>query len=161
MLNRMLGAAIVCVLLRAAMLSAQQSPADEAILRQRIAAHQLASEHGDIRGLVDIYAPDAQTVALTGKVLRGPEAIEADYRASLLTATSRSGRHHTHPPDSIRIEFVTPDVAIIEVASVNVGGVDAAGAPLAEARAQLVTVWRKRAGEWLVVYQRVVPRPAL
>ncbi|MDO8679914.1 MAG: SgcJ/EcaC family oxidoreductase [Acidobacteriota bacterium] len=151
---------MVCVLSGAAALSGQQSPADEAILRQRIAAHQLASEHGDIRGLVDIYAPDAQTVALNGKVLRGREEIEADYRTSLLSASSRSGRHHTHPPDSIRIEFVTPDVALIEVASVNVGGADAAGAPLADSRAQLVTVWRKRTGEWLVVYQRVVPRPA-
>ena len=150
---------IVCLLSSAA-LSGQQSPADEGILRQRIAAHQLASEHGDIRGLVDIYAPDAQTVALNGTVLRGRGEIEADYRKSLLSASSRSGRHHTHPPDSVRIEFVTPDVALIEVASVNVGGVDAAGAALADARAQLVTIWRKQAGEWLVVYQRVVPRPA-
>lgn len=159
MRNQMLSLSIVCVL-STAVLTGQQSPADDAQLRQRIAAHQLASEQGDIRGLVDIYAPDSQTISLNGKVLRGREEIEADYRASLLTASSRSGRHHTHPPDSVRIEFVTPDVALIEVASVNVGGVDAAGAPLAESRAQLVTIWRKRAGEWLVVYQRVVPRPA-
>lgn len=142
-----------------ALLGAQSPAADEAALRQRIAAHQLASERGDLRGLVDIYATDAQTVSLAGKVLRGRDAIEADYKASLATASTRSGRHHTHPAESIRIEFVTPDVALIEVASVNVGGTDAAGAPLAESRVQLVTIWRKRSGEWLVVYQRAVPAP--
>jgi uncharacterized protein (TIGR02246 family) len=153
------GASIICLLAGAALVSGQESPADDAQLRQRIAAHQGASERGDLRGLVDIYATDAQTVSLSGKVLRGRDAIEADYRASLLTASSRSGRHHTHPTASIHIEFVTPDVALVEVASVTVGGTDAAGAPLGESRVQLVTIWRKRAGEWLVVYQRAVPVP--
>ena len=40
-----------------------QQPSDEIQLRQRIAAHQVASEHSDLRGLVDIYAPDAETRA--------------------------------------------------------------------------------------------------
>lgn len=157
MRNPTVNASIVCLLVSAAVLSGQQPSADDAQLRQRIAAHQLASERGDLRGLVDIYAIDAQTVSLGGKVLRGRDAIEADYRTSLMSASSRSGRHHTHPTESVRIEFVTPDVALVEVASVNVGGTDAAGAPLGEARVQLVTIWRKRAGEWLVVYQRAVP----
>ena len=159
MRNRLVSASIVCLLVSAAGLSGQQPPTDDAQLRQRIAAHQLASQRGDLRGLVDIYATDAQTVSLSGKVLRGRDAIEADYRALLMTASSRSGRHHTHPTESVRIEFITPDVALIEVASVNVGGTDAAGAPLGESRVQLVTIWRKRAGEWLVVYQRAVAAP--
>lgn len=159
MRNRTFNVSIVCLLVNAAALSGQQSSADEAQLRQRIAAHQVASEHRDLRGLVDIYATDAQTVSLSGKVLRGRDAIEADYRASLMSASSRSGRHHTHPPESVRIEFITPEVALIEVASVNVGGTDTGGAPLGDSRVQLVTIWRKRAGDWLVVYQRALPIP--
>ena len=104
---------------------------------------------------MDIYATDAQTISVSGKVLRGRDAIEADYRASL--ASTRSGRHHTHPTDSIRIEFITPDVALVDVAAVTVGGVDATGATMAESRVQLVTIWRKRSGVWLVVYQRALP----
>lgn len=136
---------------------AAQPSSDEAKLRELIRAHQRASESGDLRGLADIYAPDADTVSSTGKVTHGRDAIEADYRSLLQSASSRSGRHHTHPEDSIRIVFVTPDVALIEVASVNVGGTESPGKPMADSRAQLVTVWRKRAGEWLVVYQRIVP----
>lgn len=131
--------------------------ADEAQLRQLIAAHQLASEHGDLRGLTDIYAADAEVISGTGNVIRGRDAIEADYRHTLASASSKSGRHHTHPPDSIQIRFLAPDLALIDVASVNVGGTDVSGASIAESRAQLLTIWRKQAGSWLVVYQRVVP----
>ena len=138
-------------------LAGQQASPDEVQLRQRIAAHQVASEHGDLRGLVDLYASDAQTVSSSGQVTRGRDEIEASYRAQLATPATRSGRHHTHPPESIRIEFVTPEVAVVEVASVNVGGTDGTGKALADAPVQLITVWRKRAGEWLVVYQRTVP----
>ena len=131
--------------------------ADQAQLRQLIAAHQLASEHGDLRGLTDIYAVDAEVIAGNGKVTRGRDAIEADYRATLASASAKAGRHHTHPADSIQIRFLSPDIALIDVASVNVGGTDASGAPMADARAQLFTIWRKQAGNWFVVYQRVVP----
>jgi uncharacterized protein (TIGR02246 family) len=160
MRNPTVSASILCLLACAAVVSGQQPQPDDARLRQRIAEHQLASERADLRGLVDIYATDAQTVSSSGKVLRGRDAIEADYRESLMSASSRSGRHHTHPPESVRIEFVTPDVALIEVDSVNVGGTDGAGAALGESRVQLITIWRKRAGEWLVVYQRAVPAPS-
>lgn len=159
MMRKRLVLTTLCVVcLATAVLRAQQL-SDDAQLRQRIAAHQVASEQGDLRGLVDIYALDAEVVSGNGGVLRGRDAIEADYRTSLASASSRSGRHHTHPNESIRIVFITPDVALIEVASVNVGGTDANGAPLAESRAQLVTIWRKAAGQWLVVYQRALPTP--
>lgn len=150
-------ACISSILLAAA--AESQSIDDEAQLRERIAAHQVASESGDLRGLVDIYAMDAQTVSAGGQVVQGRDAIEASYRASLASAVTQSGRHHTHPPESIRIQFVTPEVALVEVASVNVGGTDRAGQPLPESRVQLVTVWRQRAGEWLVVYQRALATP--
>lgn len=160
MRTRTISVLIVCLIAATPVLQGQQSQVEEEQLRNLIAEHQRASERGDLRGLVDIYATDAQTVSLSGKVLRGRDAIEADYRALLASAASRSGRHHTHPRESVRIEFVTSDVALIEVGSVNLGGTDAAGTPLAESRVQLVTIWRKRADRWLVVYQRAVPAPS-
>jgi hypothetical protein len=88
-----------------------------------------------------------------------PAAIEADYRNTLASASSQSGRHRTHPTDSIQIRFLTPDVALIDVASVNVGGIDATGTPMPQSRSQLFTIWQKRGGSWTVMYQRVVPAP--
>ena len=159
MMRRRVGSTAATIGLLSVLLVAGQST-DEQRLRQLIAAHQAASEHGDLRGLVDIYAPDAEVIAGNGKVTRGRAAIEADYRATLASASSKTGRHHTHPPESIQIRFLSPDIALIDVASVNVGGSDAAGAPMADSPAQLFTIWQKRADTWTVVYQRVVPRPA-
>jgi len=154
---RIVAIATAGILFVSAAAGAQQST-DEATLRQLIAAHQAASEHGDLRGLVDIYAPDAEVIAGNGKVSRGRAAIEADYRDTLASASTKSGRHHEHPADSIQIRFLTPDVALIDVASVNTGGTDTAGAAIAPSRAQLFTIWQRRDGNWTVVYQRVVPR---
>ena len=49
------------------------------------------------------------------------------------------------------------EVLLVDVASVTVGGTDATGTLMAESRVQLVTIWRKRSGAWLVVYQRALP----
>ena len=65
-----------------------------------------------------------------GAIVRGRDAIEAYYRQQIASASARSGRHHTHPPEAIRIRFVTPDVALIDLPSRSVGGQDAAGQPL-------------------------------
>jgi hypothetical protein len=73
-------------------------------------------------------------------LLRGRDAIEADYRPSLASAAARSGRHHTHLPESVRIQFVTPNVAVVEAATVSVGGRDPAGKPLPDWRVKLLTV---------------------
>ena len=137
-----------------------QTATDEASLRKRIAAHEQASAQNDLRGLVDVYSLDAEMISGTGTVVRGRDAIEAYYRQQLASASARSGRHHTHPPEAIRIRLVTPDVALIDLPSRSVGGQDAAGQPLAASELTLITVWRKDAGEWMVVSQRALPVPA-
>ena len=91
-----------------------------------------------------------------GAIVRGRDAIEAYYRQQIASASARSGRHHTHPPEAIRIRFVTPDVALIDLPSRSVGGQNAAGQPLSPSELTLITVWRKEAGAWLVVSQRAL-----
>ena len=136
-----------------------QAADDEAALRKAIAAHEHASATNDLRGLVDVYSPDAEMISGSGAVTRGREAIEAYYRGQLASASARTGRHHTHPADAIRIRLVTPDVALIDLPSRSVGGQDAAGQPMAPAELMLVTVWRKQAGAWFVVSQRALAAP--
>ena len=137
-----------------------QTPADEASLRRRIAAHEQASAQNDLRGLVDVYSLDAEMISGTGTVVSGRDAIEAYYRQQLSSASARSGRHHTHPPEAIRIRLVTPDIALVDLPSRSVGGQDAGGKPLAASEVMLITVWRKESGEWMVVSQRALPTPA-
>lgn len=138
--------------------AASAQPAqEEAVLRALIAAHEHASVSGDLRGLVDVYSLDAELVSATGVVTRGRDAIEASYRQQLAGAAAKSGRHHTHPPDGIRIRFVTPEVALIDLPSRNVGGRTADGAEMPPNEVTLITVWRKTGGTWLVVSQRALP----
>jgi hypothetical protein len=80
-----------------------QTTADETSLRKRIAAHEQAPAQNDLRGLVDVYSLDAEMISGTGTVVRGRDAIEAYYRQQLASASARSGRHHTHPAEAIRI----------------------------------------------------------
>lgn len=134
-----------------------QMPGDEAALRKAIAAHAHASATNDLRGLVDVYSPDAEMISASGAVTRGRNAIEAYYSQQISSASARTGRHHTHPVEAIRIRFVTPDVALIDLPSRSVGGLDAAGQPMAPTELMLITVWRKQAGAWFVVSQRALP----
>lgn len=155
-MNRTLALAMIAVLALAGQASAQPAH-DETVLRALIAAHERASATGDLRGLVDVYSADAEIVSASGAVTRGRDAIEASYRQQLAGALAKSGRHHTHPSDGIRIRFVTPDVALIDLPSRNVGGRAADGVEMPPNEVLLVTVWRKTGGTWLVVSQRALP----
>jgi len=157
MRGTIVGSCVTCLLVVASAATAQTPAAEEARLRTRIAAHEQASAQSDLRGLVDLYAADAEMVSASGQVTRGHDAIENYYRGVIENPTTRSGRHHTHPSESIAIRFITPDVALVDVASVNVGGTDASGKALPDSRTLLTTIWRKQAGEWSVAHQRALP----
>lgn len=61
---------------------------------------------------------------------------------------------HDHPEETIRIRFLRPDVAFVDVESVSGGGTDQAGAPLPVARTPLFVVFTKEQGRWGVAAQR-------
>lgn len=154
--SKQIAIAIIVALMLPSITSAQPAQ-EEAALRSVIAAHEHASMIGDLRGLVDAYAADAEIVSASGAVTRGRDAIETMYRQQLAGAAAKSGRHHTHPADGIHIRFVTPDVALIDLPSRNVGGRTADGAEMPPSEVSLITVWRKTGGNWLVVSQRAMP----
>lgn len=155
-------ALIVIPLVLPLRLLSQAAGSDEIRIRELIAAHQRASERSDLRGLVDLYSEDAELVSSTGARRRGRKAIEEYYRSVVESAITKSGRHHTHPIESIQIRFVTPDVALVDVASVTVGGIDSTGKAMPASSTNLATVWRKERAGWVVVEQRslVAPRTA-
>ena len=134
-----------------------QTSADEEALKSRIAAHEQASAEKNLRGLVEVYSRDAEMISASGAIVRGRDSIEASYARLLASSSTQSGRYHTHPPDRIRMRFISADVALIDLPSRSLGGKDASGQPLAPSEVMLITVWRKDAGEWFVVSQRSLP----
>jgi ketosteroid isomerase-like protein len=120
---------VLCSGLFAAPAPAQTASAEEATIRILIERHAVASRERNLRGLVDLYHPDAQIVYGNGQVV-SRDVMEKDYAAALDSPPVRSGRHHLHPPESIRTRFLRPDVALVEVASYSVGGTDPDGKSL-------------------------------
>jgi uncharacterized protein (TIGR02246 family) len=151
---------IACVMLIVlAAVGGAQTPADEATIRARIAAHGAAAAAGDARALAEVYADDAELVSRDGSVVQGRKAIDALWKEEVAEGAAQGGRYHMHPPESIHVRFVSPDVAIVDVGSRSLGGRDSTGAPLPVRDAALLTVWRKEQGTWRVVYQRSMPSP--
>jgi uncharacterized protein (TIGR02246 family) len=149
--------ALLCLM--PAMSVAAQAVGDDAAIRARLEAHGMASAAGDARALSEVYADDAEVVSGSGSITRGRAAIDALWQRDVAAGAARGGRRHTHPPESVRIRFLATDIALVEVGSRSLGGVDSTGTTLPSSDTPLVTIWQKRAGTWRVVYQRAVPAP--
>jgi len=117
---------------------------DERAIRELIASHAAASQHDDFANLVGGYHADADVRRPDGSIVSGKAAIEQIYRDVLSGGSKRMA--HTHPPESIRIRFLRPDVAFVDVASV----------PAAEPaeRIPYFLVFTKQAGKWGVAVER-------
>lgn len=142
--------------------AAAQSVADEAAIRARLVAHGQASAAGDARALSEVYADDAELVSSNGSVTTGRQAIDALWQRDVASGTARGGRHHVHPLETVRIRFLSTDVALVDVGSRNQGGRDSTGAALPSSETMLLTLWKRTGGTWRVVYQRgmaAVARP--
>lgn len=140
--------------------AAAQTPEEEgAVIRALIEKHALASKSIDLEGLVELYHEDAEMVYGNGTIVTGRAAIRREYEQLVASPATQSGRHHVHPPESVRIRFFKPDLALVEVESHAIGGSNAEGAPLATSASLLITVWSKVDGTWAVSYQRSAPAP--
>ena len=92
--------------------------ADEHAIRELIASHTAASQHDDFANLVGGYHVDADLRRSECSIVSGRSAIEKIYRDILSGGSKRMT--HIHPPETIRIRFLRPDVAFVDVASTPV-----------------------------------------
>ncbi len=95
-------------------------PADEQSIRQLIEQHASSARKDDVAGMVSTMHADAVTRLDDGRLLVGRAA-----NAKFLQDIVAGGPHrlaHRHPPESIRIRFLTADVAFVDVNSVSVSG---------------------------------------
>jgi len=96
------------------------TPADERAIRDLVALHATSSQQGDLEGLVAGLHADADSRRADGAVVSGRTEIEQRYRGILSGGPTRMA--HAHPPESVRIRFLQPDVAFVDVDSVSVSG---------------------------------------
>lgn len=69
-----------------------------------------------------------------------------------------TSKAHAHPPETIRIRFLRPDLAFVDVESVLGGGSDEEDTAIATTRVPFFLVFTKVEGEWGVAVERVGTR---
>lgn len=94
--------------------------ADKQAIRKLVAAHANSAQRDDVPGMIATMHRDADTRLDDGAFLVGSEE-----NAQFLHHIVSGGPHrlaHVHPADSIRIRFLQPDVAFVDVDSVSMSG---------------------------------------
>ena len=122
----------------------QGTPADEQAIRALVALHASASQHDDLAGLVAGLHADADSRRADGRILSGRDEIEKRYRDVLSGGPTRMA--HAHPPETIRIRFLQPDLAFVDVDSVSVEGQGP--------RTPFFLVFTRVQGKWGVAVER-------
>jgi ketosteroid isomerase-like protein len=122
----------------------QGTPADEQAIRDLVALHASSSQQDDLEGLVAGLHADADSRRADGVILSGRAEIEQRYRGIISGGAKRIA--HAHPPESIRIRFLQPDVAFVDVVSVSVAGQGP--------RTPFFLVFTRVQGKWGVAVER-------
>jgi uncharacterized protein (TIGR02246 family) len=120
-------------------------PADEKALQEQNDAFVAAFNKGDIKAVVEAYAPDCDFLSATGQRLKGRDALEKYIAKGF--AESKEGLKLKHSDSTVR--FLKPDVAIAD------GTWEITGRPEGNpARGHYTAILMKRDGQWLIVYDR-------
>ncbi len=138
---------------------AGQGAAEEQAVRDVIQAHATAWNRRDATAAAAVYAPDAVVRTSSGRLLTGRAAIEQAHREWLAADTVGGGSIHLHPLESIKVQFLGPDVAVADVDGCFALRKSPSGAPSAPDCTPLFIVVVKRGGHWQVAEQRALTRP--
>lgn len=95
--------------------TASGTASDVQTIRQLVEKHASSARKDDVAGMVSTMHVDAVTRLDEGQFLVGRVA-----NAKFLGKIAAGGPHrlaHRHPPESIRIRFLTPDIAFVDVDS--------------------------------------------
>jgi uncharacterized protein (TIGR02246 family) len=123
--------------------------ADEAAIREILDARNAAYNNHDAKALAATYAPDADLVTGTGRVVSGRAAIEQNYVESFRGVDKTA----VVKTESTKVRFLTADTAILDLDGVTTGRSDGT------IKTHATWVYVKRNGEWTVVAIRATRIP--
>jgi uncharacterized protein (TIGR02246 family) len=135
-------------------LPAQGSRADSTAIRRLIQAHAEAWNRHDAHAAASAYASEADIRYSSGTRLQGRAAIESAHEAAFADDTAGGGSRHSHPPGSLWLRFMRPDLALAEVEARYDYPADTTGTRAAPERSLLFLVLTKKDGLWRVLAQR-------
>jgi uncharacterized protein (TIGR02246 family) len=114
---------------------------DEAAIRKVLDVRNAAYNNHDAKALAATYAPDADLVTGTGRIVSGRAAIERNYAESFAGVDKNA----VVKTESAKIRFLTADTAILDLEGVTTGRADGT------IKTHATWVYVKRNSEWTVV----------
>ena len=139
--------------------TAQGTAADTQSIRGLIEAHAIAWNRRDAKAAAAIMTPDAVWITSSGAILRGRAEIERAHQQWLAQDSAAGGSTHAHPPESIRIQFLRPDVAVADLASEYRANPKPGEPSPAPDRGFLFIVVTKDTGAWRIAEVRNIISP--
>ena len=142
------GVLIFLAFVHAAVASDVPDAGDEKALQEQNDGFVAAFNRGDIKAVIEAYAPDCDFLSAAGQRLKGREALEKYITKGFAES---KGLKLKHSDSTVR--FLKPDVAIAD------GTWEITGRPEGTpARGHYTAILMKRDGQWLIVYDRpIVP----
>ena len=139
----------ICFMLAFPLLLMSQTGAetDENAIRTVLDRFVDAWNRHDARAFAAVFAEDADFTNWRGTGATGRAKIEAFHAPMFATIFSKSHQEHT----DIKIRFVRPDVAAVDVRWKMTGATDQQGNPRPEREGLLSFVMAKNAGQWEIV----------
>jgi uncharacterized protein (TIGR02246 family) len=131
------------------------SSAEKAAIQAVLDAHGAAWSKGDAAGAAAVMTQDADWVSSDGSIYEGRSAIEAAHQEWL--AGPAKGSWHSHP-GLAKIQFIRPDVAIVDGDSYISGLHDEKGNEIPPGTSRYTAVMVKENGRWKVAAFRSLPQ---
>lgn len=143
------------VLLSVAILSllssaARAAAADDDAIKERLAAFEAAWNKDDTTVLADMFDKDGDLINPIGVYAKGPEAVKKLIAEEHVRAFK--GTTYTH--SEVKIQWVTPEVAVVDVAG-KISGIKGPDGAAAQDYVHHVTwVFVKKEGKWMIAAAR-------
>lgn len=131
---------------------AQATSEDEKVIRNLIAEHAAASQTGNFDGLVGGYREDSDVRWADGVLMEGLTEIHSLYREVLSNGAQTMA--HRHPTETIRIRFLSEDVAFVDIDSLPGVMGDVVSPSHDQTTTPFFVVFTKVGGEWGVAIER-------
>jgi uncharacterized protein (TIGR02246 family) len=130
-----------------AVVMAQAAGTDEQAIRTVLGRFTDAWNHHDAKAFAAVFAEDADCTNWRGAVASGRAGVEAMHAPVFSTIFKKSHQEHT----GIKIRFIRPDVAAVDVQWKMTGATDPQGNPRPERQGLLSFVMASHAAQWEIV----------
>jgi len=128
------------------------SSSDSAAIRTLIQAHAAAWNRRDAKAAVAVLTSDAVWITGDGVRLQGRAEIERAHVQWLAADSAAGGSTHSHPPETVTIRFLRPEVAVVDLEARFVPLGD--GPPFFPERSAVFAVAIKDGAEWRIAQIR-------